>query len=171
MRAFAILCLLAGVAAAEPKIEVVTLEAQPAIAKTVKAAPDAVSAQIGNAVMALMTTADRHTLAIAGPPFARWLSRGATIEVEVGLPVRKAPSKQLAGGTRAIELPAGPAATLLFRGRHQDLSNAHAALDTWLAQSKRKPASTRWEVYVTNPVTTPDPAAQQTRIVAPLTAR
>jgi AraC family transcriptional regulator len=168
MRALAIVCLLAGTAVAEPKVEVVTLQAQPAIAKTVKATPDAVSAQIGNAVMALMTTADRHTLAIVGPPFARWLSRGPTVEVEVGLPVRKAPSKQPKDAS-VIELPAGSAATLLFRGRHQDLANAHAALDAWLVRNKRK-ATTRWEVYVTNPVTTPDPAAQQTRIVAPLTA-
>lgn len=32
-------------------------------------------------------------------------------------------------------------------------------------------AVTRWEVYTTNPITTPNPAAQQTRIIAPLRQR
>jgi effector-binding domain-containing protein len=171
MRALFLVCLLSGIATADPPIEVITLDVQPAIAKTITAAPDALSVQIGGAVLALVATADRHGLVISGPPFSRTVSRGARVEVEVGLPVRKAPAKKLDKGVRGVELPAGPAATLLFRGRHQDLPTAHAALDTWLARNEREAASPRWEVYVTNPVTTPDPAAQQTRIVAPLAAR
>ena len=95
---------------------------------------------------------------MTGPPFARYLSRGATFVVEVGVPVRK--------GKTA--LPAGPAAVVEFRGPHAKLATAHAELDAWLAANKRTAAGPRWEVYVTNPITTPDPDAQTTRVYVPL---
>ena len=136
--------------------------------RTVKVAPDQLGTAIAGAVMTLLATADRHGLAIAGPPFARYLSRGAQLEVEVGFPIRKATTKQLGKEVRLIELPAGPAATLEFRGRHDDLPRAHAEIDAWLAANKRKPSSARWDVFVTNPIETPDPTKQETRIVVPL---
>ncbi|MBA3500440.1 MAG: AraC family transcriptional regulator, partial [Deltaproteobacteria bacterium] len=48
------------------------------------------------------------------------------------------------------------------------LAAAHAELDAWLAANKRAAVGPRWEVYVTNPITTPDPDAQTTRVYAPL---
>ena len=176
MRIALLLALLCATAGADPapaapaaKVEVVTLEAQPAIVRTVKAAPDALGSSIAGAVLSLIAAADQHALAIVGPPFARHVAGGKQIELEVGVPVRKAPAKQRLGkDIRAGELPAGPAATLLFRGRHDDLPRAHAVIDAWLASHDRKAAAPRWEVYVTNPVQTPDPASQQTRIVVPL---
>lgn len=172
MRVIVALTLLCATAiaepAAKPTIEVITLDAQPALARTIRATPDALATAIGGAVLSLIATADQHTLAVVGPPFARYLSRGAQLEVEVGLPVRSASKKAPSKGVRAIELPAGSAATLVFRGRHEDLWRAHAMLDAWLAQNKRKAAGARWEVYVTNPLTTRDPALHETRIIAPL---
>lgn len=154
--------------AVEPAVELVTLTAQPAIARTVRAKPDALGMQITGAVLSLVATADRHQLAIVGPPFARYLSRGATLEVEVGVPIRKPPGKPLGKDLRAIELPAGRAAVVVFRGPHDQLPRAHAALDAWLAAHRERPSGPRWESYLTNPIETPDPAAQQTRVVAPL---
>ena len=174
MRSFIVLALLCATAVAAPKpeskptIEIVELKAQPAIVRTVKVAPDQLGTAIAGAVMALIGTADRHVLAIAGPPFARYFARGAQVEVEVGVPIRKAPTKPLGSNVRAIELPAGPAATLVYRGRHDDLPRAHAELDRWLASHERTPNGARWEVYMTSPIETLDPAKQETRIVVPL---
>lgn len=154
--------------AGEPAVELVTLTAQPAIARTVRAKPDALGVRIAGAVLSLVAAADRHQLVIVGPPFARYLSRGATLEVEVGVPVRKRPAKPLGKDLRAIELPAGPAAVVMFRGPHDQLPRAHAALDAWLAAHRERPSGPRWESYLTNPIETPDPAAQQTRVIAPL---
>jgi AraC family transcriptional regulator len=173
MRIALVLALLSATAAAEPapaaKVELVTLEAQPTIVRTVKAAPDALGSAIAGAVLSLIATADQHSLAIVGPPFARYVARGKRVQVEVGVPVRKAAAgKQLGKDIRAGELPAGPAATLMFRGRHDDLARGHALLDAWLVNHDWKAAAPRWEVYVTNPVQTPDPTSQQTRIVVPL---
>lgn len=168
MRVAALLCLLVATAAAEPEIEVVTLDAQPAIAKTVEATVDTLPSQIGGAIVTLLATAERHALEVSGPPFARRQARAGRFEVEVGLPVRRVPSAKLPKGVRAIALPAGPAATLLVRGRREDLPRAHARLDAWLASTQRKPVGSRWEIYETSPFTTPDPAKQETRIVVPL---
>jgi len=169
MRIFISLALLCATAVAAPAIEVIELRAQPALVRTVKAPPEQLGTAMAAAIMTLVGTADRYTLAIAGPPFARYVSRGEQYEVEVGLPIRKAPAKRKLGNdARVIELPAGAAATLLFRGPREDLPRAHAELDAWLAAHERSAAGPRWEVYLTNPIETPDPAAQQTRLVAPL---
>ena len=88
--------------------------------------------------------------------------------VEAALPVIKRPTGKLGAGVRAGALPAGPAATLVHRGRHAELDRAHATLDAWLVANKRRAAGPRWEVFMTNPLTTPDPDAQETRVVVPL---
>ena len=151
MKALLVLLLAANVAHAEVKVQ--QLAAQPALTKTIKAKPARLAAALQRAILGLVATAD----AVTGPPFARYLSRGATYVVEVGVPVRSGNAT----------LPAGPAAVLEVRGPHDRLGAAHAELDAWLVANKRT-AGTRWEVYVTNPITTPDPAAQVTRIYAPL---
>jgi hypothetical protein len=146
-------------------VRVVTLSRQPAVVRTVKTKPASLAAEITKAVVSLIASDE---FVITGPPFARYEKRTAkVIVVEIGVTVRKTP-KALSNGLRAIELPAGPAAELTVTGRHEDLPKAHAELDAWLVTQKREPAGRRWEVYLTNPVTTPDPAAQQTRIIVPL---
>lgn len=164
----ALVIVHAGIAAADPAVTVETLVAQPAIARTVRAKPAELSTAITSAVLGLVVTADQNSLVIVGPPFARYRARGsASIEVEVGVPVRKRPQGKLGKDVRAIDLPAGPAAVVVFRGRREQLPRAHAALDAWLAEHHKQPAGARWEVYVTNPLQTPDPDAQETRVVAP----
>jgi effector-binding domain-containing protein len=157
--------------AAEPaaEIELITLEAQPTIERTVRAKPEAFAAAVASAVMSLMVSAGAGSLEIAGPPFARYKVRSKTVvEADLGLPVRKAGTRALPEGIRASKLPAGRAAALVFRGRHEHLPRGHAALDAWLLANKKKPGGARWEVYLTNPFETPDPDAQQTRIFAPI---
>ncbi len=160
---------VARLAAAEP-VEVVELAAQPAIAKTLRIRARELPTALPAAIMSLLAVAQRDGLDLAGPPFARYLARGDTLVVEAGLPVRRRPAGKLHGGAVAVELPAGPAATLVYRGPHTQLGTAHAALDAWLASHDRREAGARWEIYLTNPLSERDPGAQQTRIVAPLAA-
>lgn len=173
MRAFALaLALLvpAMAAASSLNVELVSLEAQPTIERTVQANSDSLRTAIGGAVLELMTIADQHALGVTGPPFAmRWQTRAGSISVAIGLTIRSDASRvALPKSIRAGRLPAGRAAVLVWRGRHDTLPKAHAELDAWLAANKHKPAGPRWEVFVTNPIQTPDPDAQETRIVAPL---
>jgi len=165
MRALVILLACAGTAAADVTVE--ELAARPAIATTVRAKPTELAAAMQTAMLSLIAAAQQHDLQIVAPPLARYLSRGDTFVVEAALPVRKSPAK-LGKQLRAISLPAGPAAVVVVRGPHTRLASGHAELDRWLAANKRATAGARWEVYVTNPITTPDPDAQVTRIYAPL---
>ncbi len=169
--ALALIALLgtARLAAAEP-VEVVELAAQPAIAKTLSVRASELPTALPAAIISLLAIAQRNGLDVAGPPFARYLARGDTLVVEAGIPVRRKPVAKLRAGAVAVELPAGPAATVLYRGPHAQLAVAHAALDAWLASHDRREAGPRWEIYLTNPLSERDPGAQQTRIVAPLAA-
>ena len=152
MRALLLVALLASTATAEVKVE--TLAAQSAVTRTIRVSPAKLAAAMQQAILGLVAT----TEGVSGPPFARYVSRGEIYVVEVGLPTK----------TGKAVLPSGPAAVALFRGPHAKLDAAHAELDAWLVANKRKAAGPRWEVYVTNPITTPDPAAQVTRVYAPL---
>jgi effector-binding domain-containing protein len=148
-------------------VRVVELTRQDAIVTTVTTTPKQLSSAITTAVVSLIAAAD--STEITGPPFARYQVRDEKrVVVEIGVPVRKPPTVKKP--LRTIVLPGGPAAELVFTGRHEDLPQAHAELTEWLARENRTVTS-RWEVYVTNPITTPNPAAQQTRIVAPLRQR
>lgn len=149
-------------------VRVVELAPQPTVVRTVKTKPASLASEITKAIVSLIASDE---FVITGPPFARYQTRTAKlVVVDIGVPVRKTP-KALGKGMRALDLPAGTAAELTVTGRHEDLPKAHAELDAWLVKQKREPAGPRWEVYLTNPLTTPDPAAQQTKIVVPLAAK
>ena len=166
------LLLASEVANADPAIEVVELKAQPALVTTIKARPKDLEGALGGAYFSLVATTQRRGLAVDGPPFARYLSHGnekdPTIVVEAGLPVRGTPKEPLSGDVRFIVLPAGPAVTYVHLGRHDTLLDAHAKVDAWLTTEKRAPSGSRWEIYLTTPLTTPDPNAQRTQIVVPI---
>ncbi len=162
MKALAILALCAATASAD--VEVVELKPQPVIARTIEAAPADLATAIATAVVGVLAAADKNALELAGPPFARYLSRGDRDVVEVGLPLRTRATGKLRGGVVADVLPGGPAATLVHVGPHATLPASHELLDRWLAAHHRNPAGARWEVFLTPPLA----AEQQTRIVAPL---
>lgn len=159
MKALALVCLAATVAMAEPKVEVVELLAQPVVYKTVKAPPAKLEAELQRAFLAILAITAKHGVDPAGPPIARYTSRGEVYVVEAALPVRKAPSgiKGLTTGT----LPAGPAATLEHRGKLTELPRTHAALDAWLIANKRTAAGPRWELFL-------DPATPIVKVFVPL---
>lgn len=151
MRALLLLLALVSTASAEVKIE--KLPAQPAVTKTIRAKPAQLGAEMQKAILGLVAT----TEGITGPPFARYVSRAEVYVVEVGLPTK----------TGKPALPAGEAAVVELKGPHAKLATAHAELDAWLAANKRKETA-RWEVFLTNPITTPDPNAQVTRVYVSL---
>ncbi|MCE9574730.1 MAG: GyrI-like domain-containing protein [Deltaproteobacteria bacterium] len=163
--------VIAAPVPADDGIEVLELTAQPALAREIRAQPAALADELGGAIFGLIATAKLSGADPAGPPFARYESRGTaadpTMVVLAGLPIVRAPDT-LPEGATVIELPAGPAAAIVHVGRHEDLGQAHAALDAWLVAHHRQAAGPRWEVFLTNPMTTPDPAQQRTKVFAPL---
>lgn len=179
MRVFAILVVLVTAAAAEtPRpakvgaVETLELRAQPAIIKVVRAKPADLAAALQQAYLSLVVVAHKNRLDVSGAPFAIYLSRGTATDpthvVQAGLPLSSAPSAPLGDEIERITLPAGPAAAVVLRGRHDQIGKAHEALDAWLTKARRAPKGPRRELYITNPITTPDPSAQEMRVIAPL---
>jgi effector-binding domain-containing protein len=160
----AIAILLLAAATARAGVEVIELKAQPVVERTIEAKPGELAAAMALAVAGVLAAAEKNGLDIAGPPFARYLARGETFVVEVGLPITHAARGKLRGNIEAATLPAGPAATLVHDGPHETLPRAHAELDRWLSDHHRTAAGPRWEIYLTPPLATPP----QTRVIAPL---
>jgi 4,4'-diaponeurosporenoate glycosyltransferase len=151
-----------------PAITVETLPAQPVIVRRVRAKPAELEAKVRTAVMAMMAEAGLSAVEIAGPPFVRYHARGELWDVEVGLPVVKAPAAKPGATTQPGTLPAGEAAVLLHVGPYPQLPAQHEALARWAAAHQRRPSGPSWEVFLTNPITTPDAAKARTRVVLPL---
>lgn len=173
----------AGLAAAEsrptpapesaaPEPVLTHLTAQPILRRRVTAKPAELQAALREAFFALVGEAMKATLDLAGPPLARYQTRStaadAAFTVDAALPLRAAPRQPVGPGFVVDQLPAGPAATFTHRGRLVDLPRSHAAVDAWLTAHRRRVAGPRWEIFVTNPVTTPDPNAQHVTLVVPL---
>jgi effector-binding domain-containing protein len=150
-----------------PQVDLVELTAQPMIWRRRETTDAALADDLTKAVLDLVAYAAANGIDLAGPPVARYQVGPHTIAVEVGLPVIKAPAK-VSGDVSVGELPAGPAATLTFVGRHEDLPGARAALAAWLGAHHRVMSGPAWEVYLTNPLTTRDPTKQKTKLFAPL---
>ena len=109
-------------------------------------------------------------LAMAGPPYVRYVDRSpAFVTLEGGIPL--ASTAPAPGGESPIlagELPGGEVLVTVHRGPYDTLGDAHVALDRWMADNGRSPASAPWEIYLTDPAEVPDPADWRTQIMWPL---
>lgn len=110
--------------------------------------------------------------AMAGPPVVRLLERSpAFVTLEAAIPlVEPAPSPIDHDEIEAGALPAGPALTTVHTGPYEDLGEAHAAIDRWMAANDLQAGGSPWEVYLTDPGEVPDPADWKTQIFWPLTS-
>ena len=105
----------------------------------------------------------RSGVALAGPPFARYLEMGRGLwTIEAGFPI---------AGPSADTLPGGLAAVTTHAGPYDKLSEAHAAIQQWMAAEGLTAAGALWESYVTDPADYPDPKDWKTEVVFPLTGR
>jgi effector-binding domain-containing protein len=70
------------------------------------------------------------------------------------------------GEVHATETPAGDAVVALYRGPYEQMVEAYAAIDTWIAANDRESAGHWWEIYG-DPM--PDPGDTETTVVQLLT--
>ncbi len=89
---------------------------------------------------------------------------GEHFDVTIGFPVSTAP-----GGTGldVAELPAGPALKEVHVGDYPGLRDAYARLEAALNERGRT-RQLSWEVYLTGPADSRDPAAWRTEVFVPL---
>ncbi len=130
----------------------------------------AVAETLGQSLPAVFGHVMAQGLAMAGPPFVRYLdSSPAFVTLEAGIPlVDPPPAPPTDSGIERGELPEGPAATTVHVGPYETIGAAHEALDRWMADRGETAAGAPWEIYLTDPAEVPDPAEWQTQVVWPL---
>lgn len=103
-------------------------------------------------------------MAPAGPPFARYhqLSDDKFL-VEAGFPVSATITPMAA--VRASKLPGGTAATVVHKGRYEEMAPAYDALASWISGQGGTPLGDAWEFYLDEPDR--DPATWRTVITQP----
>ncbi|MEM7325949.1 MAG: helix-turn-helix domain-containing protein [Actinomycetota bacterium] len=109
-------------------------------------------------------------LAMAGPPFVRYLEQSAAfLSVQAGIPLIEQPKPPAADRNIEVgELPGGPTAATIHRGPYDTLGDSHMVLDRWMTANERRPSGPPWEVYLTDPGDVPDPSDWETQILWPL---
>ena len=122
---------------------------------------------LGEMLPAVFGYATAHAIAMAGPPFARYVQWGpGMVTIEAGLPVAEG-----AEGEGDIEVgvwEAGPAAVTMHTGPYDALHEAHAALETYLHEQGLQAGGAPREIYVTDPGEVPNPADWKTLVVWPI---
>jgi AraC family transcriptional regulator len=140
-----------------------------------------IASTIGGALPRIFQCAQQHGLALTGHPFTRYVEVGAgLLTIEPGMRV-SAPQPAPPPLSAAAEatgsapsdvvqdtLPGGPAVVTMHAGPYETLSDAYAALETWMESHGLQSAGAPWESYVTDPAEYPDPKDWKTEIAWPV---
>jgi len=154
------------------------LDAQPVLVTRRRVKRSEVGRAIGEALPHIFMYAQQHGIALAGHPLTRYVEVGAgllTIEPAMRIVSARRTAVSAAGAQEStvIEdvLPAGPAATTIHKGPYESLSEAYAALETWMESNELRPAAPPWEDYITDPAEFPDPKDWKTEVCWPVAPR
>jgi effector-binding domain-containing protein len=89
-----------------------------------------------------------------------------TFDFEICVPVER--SVAPAGRVKPGQLPAATVARTVYHGDYAGLASAWQEFDAWILAQGRKPGPSLWEVYLTDPSKSPDPATWRTELNRPL---
>lgn len=145
------------------------LSPQPAlvIRRRIKAAD--IASTLAEILPKVYLHAQQHGIALAGPPFTRYLEVGpGLMTIEGGMAVATAAEAE--GEIEPTELAGGPAAVAIHEGGYDTLPGTHAAIEQWIEGQGQKAGGAPWEVYVTDPGEYPDPEDWRTEVIWPLQA-
>jgi AraC family transcriptional regulator len=148
-------------------IEVSEIEPQDTLSVTVHATPSTVGASFQQAMGVLSQYVQSLGVAAGAPgPFARYHTWGDDVEMEVGAVVQDdAPGNET---VKRGTLPGGKVARTIHQGPYSGLQQAYSALESWMKDNGVQPAGPPWEVYLTDPQETPDPADYRTEVIWPI---
>jgi effector-binding domain-containing protein len=122
---------------------------------------------MGPGIGEVLATLKAQGIAPAGPWLTHHLKMDpATFDFEICVPVARAVAP--AGRVRPGVLLAATVARTVYHGGYEGLAAAWPELDAWIASKGRRPATSLWEVYLTDPHANPDPAAWRTELNRPL---
>lgn len=142
---------------------------QPVLMVRRRVKPSAVATVLAEVLGHVFRYAQRNGIALAGQPLTRYLEWGPGLwTIEAGMPVVAHAAAASEADVRADTLPGGFAATTTHAGSYDKLTEAHAAVQQWIAAEGLTAAGAPWECYVTDPADYPDPKDWKTEIFWPL---
>jgi AraC family transcriptional regulator len=130
---------------------------------------DEIAATLGAMLPAVFAHAQKHGLALAGPPFARYPEIGmGSFLMEAGFAVASPADGDPEAGIEALAIPAGEAAVAIHRGPYDGLPATFQAMESWVRDEGRSAGGPPMELYLTDPGEHPDPQTWETEVVLPL---
>jgi AraC family transcriptional regulator len=157
----------------EYKVTRQQLVAQPVLVVRRRVRRADIAATIGAELPKVFLHAQQHGVAIAGYPVTRYLeSSPGLVTFETGMRVTAHSGDWTAanghGEVLAETLPGGPVATTTHLGPYDQLQNAYAAVEEWIAANALRPNGAPWEAYANDPADHPDPQEWKTEVYWPL---
>lgn len=119
--------------------------------------------------------AQRYGVEIAGYPITRYVEMSmGFVTLETGMRVTGNDVQRTAahgeGDIVTETLPGGLIATTVHAGPYDQLQNAYAALEEWIAASGFRARGAPWEAYLNDPGDHPDPSDWKTEVCWPISS-
>jgi effector-binding domain-containing protein len=119
--------------------------------------------------------AQQRGLAIAGYPITRYLETSVgLVTFETGMRVTAHGGDWTVadgqGEVLAEMLPRGPAAATIHFGPYDQLQDAYAAIEEWIAANGFRQNGAPWEAYLNDPADHPNPQDWKTEVYWPFQA-
>ncbi len=148
------------------------LAAQPILVVRRRVRRAEIAATIGAALPKVFLHAQQRGLAIAGYPITRYLETSVgLVTFETGMRVTAHRGDWTAadgqGEVLAETLPAGPAAVTTHFGPYDQLQDAYAAVEEWIAANGFRQNGAPWEAYLNDPGDHPNPQDWKTEVYWP----
>lgn len=151
-------------------IEKVDTVSQPIlhVTRTVSMEPAEIATVMGEAFGAIGSFIGQKGIVPSGAPLALYRDwNGKTMQVDVGFPVSAADADRAEGEVRAGKTPQGRALKAVHHGPYASLQRTYEAMEAHVRENGLKTAEIAWEVYLTDPGTTPEDRLE-TEIYMPL---
>ena len=133
-----------------------------------------IAATIGAELPKVFLHAQKQGIAISGFPVTRYVETSwGLVTLETGMRVASAArdaGETGEGDVIALQFPGGLTAVTVHAGPYDQLQNAYAALEEWMAAKGFKSRGAPWEAYLNDPGEHPDPAEWKTEVCWPVAA-
>jgi len=145
------------------------VSAQPVLVRRFRVTRAEIAKAIGEGLGSVFKHAQQHGIPLAGPPFARYSDVGEQLTIEPGMCIAGTAPVEThdTGDVRVDTLPGGFVARTLHAGSYDSLHEAYAALQSWMKESGLTASGAPWEVYLTDPMATPNVADWRTEVCWP----
>lgn len=151
----------------EYEIDTREIPTQHLIAMKIKATPETIGDEVGQALPRLFVHASAYGITPVGGPLTRYFTYGTDeIELEAAVPVDQELPE--AGGIINSDLPGGLHATTVHAGPYEGIGAAYDAITDWVQANDYRVAGAPWEIYLTDPMEEKDPENWRTGVFFPI---